>query len=88
MIPILRSKFSRPAGAPIFGKRTERMETSVSALTKQLCQEEAKRSGFATVADWQHSVITHIVHRKHATTVFAVEHIVNENNSGNSRGEA
>ena len=83
MIPILRSKFSRPAGAPIFGKRTECMETSVSALTKQLCQEEAKRSGFATVADWQHSVITHIVHRKDSN-MYEPVHMSKKPNCGSS----
>lgn len=70
MIPIFRTHFSRTPGAPMFGKRTERMETSVSALTKQLAEEEAKRAGFRTVSDWEHSLIVREVHGVTVTRVF------------------
>ena len=85
MIPILRSKFSRPAGAPMFGKRTECVKTSVSALTKQLCQEEAKAAGFANVGDWVHAVIVHEVARKHVAIVNVNAPSVYRINSANSR---
>ena len=78
--------FARAAGMPLFGKRTESLKTSESALTKE--QEQAKKvaeaSGFANVGDWVHAVIVHEVHRKSNAIVGPKTFDVYQNNRANS----
>lgn len=53
--------FSRPAGAPLFGKRTSRLKFSLAPLTKELAQEEAQKLGLTT-AEFVHEVVLQRVH--------------------------
>ena len=39
----MTSRFSRPTGTPLYGKRTERVKISLAPLTKELAQKEAQR---------------------------------------------
>lgn len=84
MIPILRSKFSRPPGVQPNGKRTERIETSLSALEKQFAQIEAEAAGFANVGHWAYAVIVHEIARKHSQMVRPVPMEGKAKNSGDS----
>jgi hypothetical protein len=59
------AQFSRPVGVPLYGKRTVRPKISMSPLTKDLADKEAKRLGlsFSEFADQLISIRVHgLVH--------------------------
>lgn len=62
MKPHPQSSYSRPAGQPEFGKRTARLRTSVSPLTKELAEIEAKAQGL-TVGEYVHGIVVRSVHK-------------------------
>lgn len=51
-------KESRPANASIFGKRTEKVSTSLDEGTVQILKAKARALGYATFAEYMAEVLT------------------------------
>lgn len=49
---------SRPANAGVFGKRTEKVSTSLDPETKRLATAKARALGYTTLAEWMADLIT------------------------------
>jgi hypothetical protein len=51
-------KESRPARAPLFGKRTEQLKYSVDPETRKLLEAKARALGYNTLAEYTSDVMT------------------------------
>ena len=79
--------FSRQAGTPIYGKRTERAVTSIAPMTQERAKEIADGLG-VEIAVVYHAILSYALHEDsgHAVKVTKVYLERKQNNCMNSEG--